>query len=75
MIRPNAAAKLSESGLIERVAILSSRRVESARSGFEGYAKVVRRSNVLGPSGVKRWSCNFCVSFGGRCQFGSALRS
>ena len=67
MIRPNAAAKLSESGLKVSVDILSSRMVERARSGFDGNANVVRRSNVLGSSGVKRWSSSFCVSFGGRC--------
>ena len=58
IIRPNAAAKLSESGLEVSVDISSSRMVESARSRFEGKANVVRRSNVLGSSGMKRWSSN-----------------
>ena len=66
IIRPNAAAKLSESGMEVSVDILSSRMVESARSRFEGNANVVRRSNVLGSSGVKRWSSNLCVSFDGK---------
>lgn len=66
MIRANAAAKSSESGVKVSVDILSSRMVERARSWFDGNANVVRRSNVLGSSGVKRWSSNFCVSFGGR---------
>ena len=67
IIRPNAAAKLSESSLKVSADILSSRMVESARSRFEGNANVVRRSNVLGSSGAKRWSSNLCVSFGGTC--------
>ena len=66
IFRPSAAAKLSESGLEVSVDILSSRMVESARSRLEGNANVVRRSNVLGSSGVKRWSSNFCISFGGK---------
>ena len=66
IIRPNAAAKLSESGLEVSVDSLSSKIVESARSPFDGNANVVRRSNVLGSSGVNRWSSNLCVSFGGK---------
>ena len=54
IIRPSAAAKLSESGLKVSVDILSSRMVESARSRFDGKENVARRSNVLGSSGVKR---------------------
>lgn len=67
MIRPSAAAKLSESGLKVSVDILSSRIVERARSRFDGNENVARRSNTLGSSGVKRWSSKFCVSFGVRC--------
>ena len=63
IIRPNAAAKSSDSGLKVSVDILSSRMVERARSLFDGNANVARRSNVLGSSGLKRWSSNFCASF------------
>lgn len=52
IIRPSAAAKVSEPVLTESVDNLSSKMVERARSRFDGNENAARRSNVLGSSGV-----------------------
>lgn len=67
MIRLSAAAKFLESGLKVSADILSSKMVERARPRFDGNENVAKRSNVLGSSGVKRWSSKFCVSYEDRC--------